>query len=481
MPYTTAFIVAFLIVMTGIGVWHSRRIKTGEDFALAGRKLGAGVLIGTLVATWIGTGSIFGNAELTYMHGAVMFVLPIAGAAGILLLSFLAPRARGIPAGSVPQILRFRFGRGAQIIGAIALIGAYLIIVSYQYRAGAAVAQRLVPGLEEDTARWLTVAFATFVILYTVLAGMVSVAWTDLLNGILMAIGLTLALVWILFHSTPETQAVAIELEPEPADKLTAVTWIGLLLPAFLLVLGDANLHQRFMSAKSPATARRAAIGMFFGVLAMEFIVIALAFLSRHLLPEAPGNPANVVIEAATTLVPPIIGMLILAAVVSVIITTADSYLLGAATSVAVDFTSGLTTPWKQRLIVLGLGLVALAISFTSDRFFSVALYAYTLYGACLTPAVLCALLLPKTPRPAIVWSMAAGLITAVGWKVMLEMGNIAGLLDRFPNLQATLIDWRGSLPKSVTEMEAVLPALGVNLFVLIVLGVGLTPEKGGD
>ena len=56
-----------------VGAWHARRVKTAEDFALAGRGLNGWILSGTLVATWIGTGSIFGNAEFTYENGAIAF------------------------------------------------------------------------------------------------------------------------------------------------------------------------------------------------------------------------------------------------------------------------------------------------------------------------------------------------------------------------------------------------------------------------
>jgi len=68
-----------LLVLTGIGWRHSRKIRSGEDFALAGRGLSAAVLTGTLVATWIGTGSIFGNAQKAYEHGVAGFLLPISG------------------------------------------------------------------------------------------------------------------------------------------------------------------------------------------------------------------------------------------------------------------------------------------------------------------------------------------------------------------------------------------------------------------
>lgn len=415
----------FLLMLTLVGVWHARRIRSGEDFALAGRRLPTFVVFGTLVATWIGTGSIFGNAEFAYGHGAAAFALPIGGALGIAVLACLAGRAREVPADSVPQILRLRFGRAAQLLGAVALIGAYLIIVSYQFRAGAAIVDRIFPGAGD----WGVIGFAVFVIFYTMLAGMVSVAWTDLVNGILMAVGILGSLV-VLGREFAETDLATLPRVAELAEAVkpvAALGWVGLLLPSLLLVLGDANLYQRFMSASSAAAARRAAVFMFFGVLVMEAAIIALAVLGRQLLPAEPGHHGHVVIDIAFSLVPAWLGVILIVSVVAVIVTTADSYLLGSATSVAADLGGGLGSASGQRWIVLVLGLVAVGLSFTSDAFFRVALYAYTLYGATLTPAVVCALVCPRVPGRAVVTGMAGGLAVALGWKFLLESGVLEG------------------------------------------------------
>ena len=461
----------FLLALTAVGLWHSRRVKTGEDFALAGRRLPTVVVFGTLVATWIGTGSLFGSAEFTYEHGLIALLLPLAGAAGILCLAPLAARVRDIPADSVPQILGIRFGRAAQLVGAIALIGAYLIIVSYQYRAGAgilhfifphsgewlrAAAATVAPGLAETSIEFWSrapgiIGFAVFVILYTMLAGMVSVAWTDLFNGLVMAGGILLALglLWARYLAADPASLPLVAAMAEPVAPIPPIGWAGLLLPTFLLVLGDANLYQRFMSARSPSAARRAAVWMFFGVLVMEWAIIGVAYFGRQLLPFEPEVHGHTIIATAFTLLPGWLGVLLIMSGVAVIVTTADSYLLGSATSVAADLTGRLTTARRQRLIVLGLGVAAIALAFTSDRFFKVALYAYTLYGATLTPAVVCALIRPKVPSRAVVGGMVAGLSTALAWKA---------------------IELMGVMPSVCEPIEPVLPALGMNLLVLAAL-----------
>ncbi|HEX9794664.1 MAG TPA: sodium:solute symporter family protein [Planctomycetota bacterium] len=463
-PY---LILAFLLAMTLLGVWHARKIETSEDFALAGRRLGPGVLSGTLIATWIGTGSIFGNAQKTWEAGAVGFLLPISGVIGMCMLAWIAPRVRSLPAGSMPQLLGLRFGKVARWVGAIALLTAYLIIVSYQYRAGAAVAERLFPGLDltigspgpdgqAATSLW-PAAFAVFVILYTALAGMVSVAMTDVVNGIILSAGLLFGLAFAWAQWDPAVNPI-----PAGYGKVFGSVpfpkYVNWLLPTFLLILGDANLMQRFMAAKSPSTAKRAALVTLVGLLVLETAIIGLAFLGKLLLaPEQVSNPGHVIVAMAisetgdASILPPAIGLLILATVVAIIISTADSFLLACSTTAASDFHGGKTTPKRQRILVIVLGLIALGLAYSSDRFFEVALLAYTIYGATITPAVACALLRPKTSAVAVVSGMCTGLVVTVGWWLLVdaEILNSAEGLGRW---------------------DSVLPALLANVLVLVVV-----------
>ncbi len=433
-----------LFGMTAVGLRHARKISSGEDFTLAGRGLSAPILTGTLVATWIGTGSIFGNAQKAFEHGVAAFLLPLSGLLGMLLLAKIAPRVRELRATTVPAILGLRFGRAAQRLGAIALIGAYLIIVSYQYRAGAAVAERLFPDwdlnflLGGKTRSFWPILCALFVILYTALAGLWSVAHTDVIAGVVIAVGVLASLA----VTTGGFRLEGVSL-PETHLRLGggfgAMEWVGYMLPPFLLIVGDANLLQRFMAAKSPMTAKRAAWGAFFGLLILESAIIALALVGRSQLTAAPANPAHVIVEVAFTLVPPLLGAILAAAIVAVILSTADSFLLACSTSAATDFRSsghGPTAKTHRKSVFL-FGILALGIAYTSDEFFSVALYAYTLYGVTLTPAMVAAIFFPKTKPNAIVWGMASGLLVAIAWKLFEPETGVMHQLD--PVLPALL------------------------------------------
>lgn len=413
----------YLGALIGVGAWKARKIKTQEDFSLAGRSLTPLVLFGTLLATWIGTGSIFGNAEEAYRVGMAAFILPVGGVAGVLILYFLAARARRSDSFTIQDILEERFGSGARIIGTITLLLAYLIIVSYQYRAGAAVLERLLP--MGGSGALAIIAVALFVILYTALAGMYSVAYTDLANGIIMVIGIGGAIVFVVAKGGGGMLATAL-----PSDLKSFIgpynplDYAAILLPPFLLILGDANMYQRFFSARDAGGARRAVLWLLLGILILESAIIALAILGRALLPDL-ANPAHVIVEIAFTQVPPMLGALLVSAVLAVVISTADSYLLAPSTSVVRDIYQRFINPNADprtlviagRLVVVLLGLTALLLAFQSTAFFRVALFAYTIYGVGITPALVAALVWEGATREGALSGMVSGVLCALLWK----------------------------------------------------------------
>jgi Na+/proline symporter len=128
-------IFVYLILLAIIGIVKSRQVKTQADFSVAGRTLSPWVMVCTMLAVWIGTGSIVGNAGKTYEVGMAAFFLPIGTFVGMILLSFIAARARNIEAFSVPEIIGRRFGNTTRLLAVIALVIAYMVIVSYQFNA----------------------------------------------------------------------------------------------------------------------------------------------------------------------------------------------------------------------------------------------------------------------------------------------------------------------------------------------------------
>jgi SSS family solute:Na+ symporter/sodium/proline symporter len=480
-----AFLGFYLVLLIGVGAWKARGVRTQEDFSLAGRGLSTVVLVGTLLATWIGTGSIFGNAEQAYEVGVATFLLPLSSAVAIVALAFLAPRIRRFGQFTIQDILEARFGPAARVLGTLTLLGAYVIIVSYQYRAGASVLDHMLPGVGHRTSVCL-VAF--FVVLYTALAGMVSVAYTDVANGVLMLLGLALALPLLLSEvgGLDAAREALAGVDPSRVELLgtySGARMLSVLLPAFLLLLGDANVVQRFFSARDPKSARRAAVWMFFGVLVLDWLILGVALLGRALVAQgaidAPEAPARIVVHLAFEALPPALGALLVGTVVAVVVSTADSYLLSPATSLVRDVIQRFVAPGLGerdivrvgRIVVVVLGLVALGLAFTSDRFFSVALFAYTIYGAGITPALLAAYFWRRATAAGAVASMLTGVGCALGWKLLTGAGAQA-------RLDAAGLAWLSDLGRwgVAREVDAVLPAVAVSVVVLVVVSLATPP-----
>jgi len=444
-PVHLAVVLGYLCALIAVGAWKVRRVRTQADFTLAGRGLTPFVLFGTMLATWIGTGSIFGNAEKTVEVGLAAWVLPLGGVLGILALMPIAPRARRFAGFTVQDVLEARYAPAARVLGTITLVLAYVTIVSYQYRAGGAVIHLLSPSISLGNA---TILAAIFVITYTALAGMISVAYTDVVNGLVLLAGFAVTLP-ILWSRAGGAEGLAAVLEPERMRALGPLApreIVALTLPAFLLVLGDANMYQRFFSARDPAAASRAVKVLALGVLLVETAIIGSAWVGSALTGPL-DNPGHVLAIVARDHVPVLLGALLLATIVAVIVSTADSYLLVPGTCVVRDLYQRFLRPDASERELVGasrgavvlLGVAAWGLTHLSDRFLAVALYAYTMYGAGITPSLLAAFLWPRANATGAVASIATGILVTVGWETF--GGRIApGVATVYPALALSVI-----------------------------------------
>ena len=464
----TTIVLIYLFTLLGVGAWKAFQVKTQSDFALAGRSLPPWILVGTMLATWIGTGSILGNAGKAYEVGFAALILPLGGVLGIILLTRIAGKVQGLESFTVPDIIYQRFGSGPRNLTVIALVMAYMVIVSYQYNAGGAVLYTIFqdasgnPHLSLETA---TAIAAIFIVLYTVLAGLLSVVYTDVANGIIMAIVLIIAFPILWFKAGGwEGMQLAFDIQGTPGKlaftgQLSAVQMLNYMLPPFLLILGDANMYQRFSSAKTKQGITSATIILIFAVLVIECLIIGTAAVSASLVPDA-ANGRHILVYVAATHLPPLLGGLFFATIIGIIISTADSYLLVPATTLMKDIYITYINPessekyivFISRLLVIGLGVLAWFISkgfVNSPGFFERALYAYTIYGAAITPSLIAALFWQKATKRGAFLSIGVGILTPLLWQ------------------ETPVFSWIfGS--HLVAQIDAVLPAIFLSILCLI-------------
>ena len=281
MSYFFWIILAYLLVLMGFNFYKAKKVKSQEDFMVAGRSLSLTKMVFTLVCTWIGSGTFIAGAEYAARAGWSSLWLPAGAWFGIAVIYFLAAKIRTFGQYTVGDILEVRYGKFARVFGAIALIIAFTTIVSYQFRAGGYILNVLTNGaVSVYTGQAIA---ALFVILFTALGGMVAVAHTDLPNGIIIVLASCIAVPFTIAaaggpHAASTAlppqhfQVFAADFGAHPALKAG-----GYFLATFLLLMGVQSMYQKFYSAKSPAEAKRAVALWIVGTVVVETVVVAIA------------------------------------------------------------------------------------------------------------------------------------------------------------------------------------------------------------
>lgn len=426
-------------MLLGVGLWRSRAVKSHADFMVAGRSVPVPLLIGTLVCTWIGSGSLFGGAGLAYRSGITELWFSFGGWVGLVVAYFLAGRVRRIAQYTVPDLLEQRYNAAARLLGTLAIILAYVTIAAYQFRGGGWILSIVSDGrISPETGMYIT---AAAIALFTALAGMVSIVTVDLFNGIIITAGVLFALPYLVLHLGGVGAVVA----RLPADHLTvfgehnALWALGVAMPTFLLILGESGMYQKFFSAKDERAARQAVVGMVVGIMVIETALALLAIAGRAAYPDLADRTSVVGRAAAETVIlyiardalPVVGGALLLAAAVAIVFSTGNTFLLVPSTNVSRDIYERFIRPGAserakvnlQRAFVILFGGLGLVLLTQFQTVLAMALYAYSLVGASLTPALLAAFLWKRATPAGGVACIAGGLGSIVGISVLQRLG----------------------------------------------------------
>lgn len=441
-------IIGYLGLLAVAAFMRSRRVNRGDDFLVAGRSLPAHVLVFTLLATWIGSGSLFGGAGLGYRSGFSALWQSAGAWAGITIIYFLAPRVRRLAQYTVPDVLETRFGPTARILGTIVTVIAYTTIAAYQFRGGGRLLH-LVAGMDPATGALIT---AIFCILFTAFAGMLSVAYLDVVNGLMMTLGVGAAVIFLSGHAAPAP------LQPHQFTVfglMSPLEAVALFLPTMALLLGEAGMYQKFFSAKDERAARLAVVGWIAGTILVETLIVAVGVFGSAAIPGLSQTQSEeIVVRTAIDVLPAVLGLGLLLGAAAIIVSTASTMLLTPATNLVRDVYQRFIDPGAgdqrillyTRLMVVLLGVVGYLAGNLFPTILAMALWAYTMYGAGITPALLAALVWPRATRAAGVGSIAAGMLVTFGWEISaLLRGSVAapeylfGLQTIYPALLASV------------------------------------------
>ena len=356
---TGIFIVLYLVGTLGIGFWASRKIKTSGDFTLAGKSLSTSLVAITLFATWFGSSSIMGNPGYFIKDGFSSYVSLILSSGICLFIvgQFYARKLYRMNIVTVNDFFRIRFNKKIELASSLLMVFAYPHWIAAQFVALAYLFNSVL-GIPLDYGIFLG---ASIVVFYTYIGGMWAVAYTDMVQSVMILLGIFILLYEVLSKTggiTPifaNTSSEFFSMTPNGGlDEWS--DYIALLLAFIAGAIPVQEIYQRVFSAKNERSARN---GVFFGavlLVAIPSIPLIIGLGGVHLYPELldGGDYQSIIPTLVNTMTSVPVQILFYGAMISAILSTSSGAMLAPATVIG----ENLIKPYVSKITDRGLLLL---------------------------------------------------------------------------------------------------------------------------
>ena len=367
-------IVAYVLVQFAIGAWVSRRITSANDYILAGRRLGSGLVAFSVFATYFGAEAIVASGGAVYEHGLRgALVDPFAYAAAIIIVGLLFANAlwsRGLT--TFADLFRQRYSPGVERLVVIVLLPGSIIWAAAQIRAFGQV-------MDANSGMGLKTAIVLAAVLvgaYSVIGGLLADSVTDVVQGVVVLAGLVIlgAIVGTNVGGVPAGLAAV---EPDrfrlydPEDGV-----LGTLEKIAIPICGTivaVELISRFLGARTAQIAGRATVAGGVIYVTIGLVPVFLGLIGPTLLPNVP-DPEQIVARLAEVYLPGLLYIVFIGAIISAILSVVHSALHAPAAQISHNLLETLVPDltdrgklWTVRATVLMLTIVAFVISFSSE------------------------------------------------------------------------------------------------------------------
>jgi SSS family solute:Na+ symporter len=446
-------VVVYLAGVLMLGLIASRGVKSLSHFSVAGRSYSALIVFATLSASFIGGGFTMGNAEKVFLFGIVN-ILALWGFSlkEILVATLIAPRMdRFNKAISVGDIMNQAYGKTGQVTSGFfgmllcaGIVGAQVGAMGYVFN--------LFLGINQI---WGILIGCGIVIAYSTVGGMKAVVFTDILQFLVLVIGIPLSL----FLGIQHAGGIEAVKAAAPATHFHAIGNKTLLAFASLFltfVLGETLVPPYVQRLLIGRTAQHTSRGtLYSGLLSIPFFAVTggIGLVALTLNPDL--NPNLALPFVVQQVLPMGIKGLVVAGIISVVMSSADSFLNGA----AVAFSNDLVNPLRKKalsgrqqlilakMITLIVGILAIIFAIKIKSILDILIYAYNFWA------------------PIIVIPLAAALFgaRAKGWVFAASAASGA----------AGVLIWNRFFSTTVAGVDGLIIGVICNLIVFLVLFKG--------
>jgi len=444
-------IVVYFAGMILIGILVARRVKGSDDYLAAGRRLPLWLVTATLFATWWGAGTVMGGSGTAFHEGfhGVMYD-PYGAGLTLLLAAFLFMKiVHDAKVNTAAQFFSCRYGKWAANWSGLMMVPTYCLWAAVQL-VGMGKVFEFVFG-------WpylLTIFIGTAIILlYTILGGMLAIAWTDFVQVIILLLGLVIIFPlsvkfaggWAAIREA--TPAHFFKIFPAAGSELAPpdlggwVWWIAAILGVGLGTLAAPDLYQRAIVAKSGKVARNASWISGAGYWILGVIPVYLAFAAITMIANGSLGPVmteainedseRIVLVLARTVLPPALAGLFIASLLAAIMSSGDSAIFAPAAVLANDLYKpiyerasgnalsdrGLTT--ASRISVVIVTAAALLIGIFYANMYDLLVVAFQMLFHVLFFPLILGVYWKKANAPGAVAGMLTGFFSMIIWMIV--------------------------------------------------------------
>ena len=457
-------LVIYKVILLLIGFWSQQRTQNTSDYFLGGRNLGPVVAAISYGASSASAWTLLGMSGAAYVLG-LSAIWIVAGAVGGCAIAWLwiAPRLMRYTRArdqitltaflaDDPRSERPTSHSGIRLLASMVILLSFVVYIAAQFQGAATTFSTAfqLPLMES------LILGAAIITIYTFLGGFWAASITDTLQGGLMLVAAVL-LPTVAFMSVGSWEAFRQSGLFSPDSLSLSGHNIGLAALGFVVgnlaigigTLGQPHLLNRFMALRDERALKQAQV-LSIGWFAIVFLsMFTLGLLGKILLPELQDSE-TLFFELSTQLLHPIAAAVLLAAVLSAIMSTADSMLLVVASTISCDLKLQRLMPQRalllSRLSMLTVAMFAVLIAlYLPATIFERVLFAWVAIGSAFAPTILARLAGAQVSPAAVFQSIATGFVLAV-------------LLSLLPN---TTGDWAERLiPFTMATLVLFLPTL---------------------
>lgn len=435
-------VIVYLIGMVVIGIILAKRAKSSDEYMAGGRNLPLWLVTATLFATWWGGGTVLGGSGAAYGGGFHAVIYDPFGAGLTLVLSglFMMKIVHDAKVNTIAQFFSCRYNKVASRVSAIVMIPTYALFAAVQLVAIGKIFQ-VVLGWNYEVS---IIIGAIIIVAYTILGGILAVAWTDFFQIVIVLIGLI-----IIFPLAIKTaggwSAVKAATPPEffdffPSKGATIgdhLWWWGALLGVGLGTMAGPDLYQRAIIAKTGKTASIASVSSGIGYWILGTIPVFLGFVGITLVSQGvlsadivDEDSEKIILLLARLVLHPTVAGIFIASLLAAVMSTADSAIFATAAVMGNDIVKPIYEKTKgkelsdkglitvTRYSIIAFTLIALLIGFNYPVMYDLLIIGFQLLFHMLFFPLILGVYWKKANTTGSSWGMGTGFVIAMIWLI---------------------------------------------------------------